>query len=526
MAHPKATIAALTAASFVLGIMVAKATPGPLLSADDIAYLSLARTLALEGSAPIGPQAPYGVLYPTLLAPGWAFGLDEASMLGYARILNALFGALLLPTLFALVRQVMRISFRTALVCAVIGSSLPALWLTATMAWTERLLAMVTALALLTLVRLWNAPSFGRALAVVASGVALLAAHPRTGPAAVVVIAGAWLLNSDAGHLRRLAAPTLGVIGLGLVHWVRRALASAAFGSVGTYDLTTLAERRGLNSVPEMVQLAGGTIAYLTLAGTGLVVLAVFALLRHRPFGLVALGVLVTTIAVAAWFLTGVARADAYLHGRYVEVLAPVLVTFGAAVVPRVHYRAGLATMVAGPVMAGLYAAWSGPGDTWMRPRAPVMMLGVEPAGAPFGSDIFEPGAAAAVSVVVGVAVFVGLRSRHSAKVPVVVVAIAAVAVLSGLETLNQLHEAAVIGRIEAADVDLEAVEELYVDSSRVHSELKLAMAWKVGLDRTTLERSARSTHLLLGSGDVPPQGAQLLLELSEGTLWRVEPDS
>ena len=74
-------------------------TPGPLLVSDDLAYLGMARTLAGQGAAPLADQPPYGVLYPVLLAPGWALGFDESSMLIWARIVNGLLGAALVPVL-------------------------------------------------------------------------------------------------------------------------------------------------------------------------------------------------------------------------------------------------------------------------------------------------------------------------------------------------------------------------------------------------------------------------------------------
>ncbi len=43
---------------FGVGVVIATATPGPLLTADDLAYLGMARTLAGDGAAPMAPQPP------------------------------------------------------------------------------------------------------------------------------------------------------------------------------------------------------------------------------------------------------------------------------------------------------------------------------------------------------------------------------------------------------------------------------------------------------------------------------------
>ena len=68
--------------------------------------------------------------------------------------------------------------------------------------------------------------------------------------------------------------------------------------------------------------------------------------------------------------------------------------------------------LVALPALAGVVAAWNGPGDTWAQSRSPVMMFGVEISGAPYGGTVFEPGAAASVAIVVGLAGWVLARTQ------------------------------------------------------------------------------------------------------------------
>ena len=81
---------------FVVGLVVATATPGPLLTADDLAYFGLSWTMAGEGAVPMPAQPPYGLLYPLLLMPGWWFGADDAGMLLWARTVS--YTHLTLPT--------------------------------------------------------------------------------------------------------------------------------------------------------------------------------------------------------------------------------------------------------------------------------------------------------------------------------------------------------------------------------------------------------------------------------------------
>ena len=183
--NERRTLAAVTAIHAAVGSWVAMSTPGPLLVSDDLAYLGMARTLAGQGAAPLAVQPPYGVLYPALLAPGWALGLNEPSMLIWARILNGLLGAALLPVLYLVIRRLTGASGRWSLVAAVVGASLPAHMSTASIVWTERLLPLLVALSVLCLIRFVDRPSLGRAIAVAGVSAALFAGHPRLGACAL-----------------------------------------------------------------------------------------------------------------------------------------------------------------------------------------------------------------------------------------------------------------------------------------------------------------------------------------------------
>ena len=114
---------------------------------------------------------------------------------------------------------------------------------------------------------------------------------------------------------------TVGLLGLAAVEGVRRITADAAFASSGTYDIADLAQRRGWDEIPEMVIRGTGTVGYLVLATAGLAVIGVVVLLRSPPVGPWVFLQAVAVVVVAGWFLTGVQRADAYLHGRYIEVI-------------------------------------------------------------------------------------------------------------------------------------------------------------------------------------------------------------
>lgn len=514
-------VGAVTALWFGVGVAVATATPGPLLFADDVAYLSMARTLAGEGSAALPPQPPYGFLYPILLAPGWLMGFDEGQMLTYARVVNAAAGALLVPVLYVIVRRVWSTERLPALLAAMAGASLPALWLTGTIVWTERLLALLVACTFLAVVRLVSRRTADRALQATVVAVALFATHPRMGPTAVVVIVTAALIT------RRAVPVRVGILGagfaaLGLTEWVRRAIADATFGSSGTYDAADLASRRGFGDVPDMAQHAVGATSYLILAGTGILLIGLVMTARKPIIGPALVGMLAATAAVAAWFLTGVPRADAWLHGRYVEVFAPLLVALGLVSLKRVAWRPAVALLVVAPIVAGIVGAWVGPGNNWNTPRSPVMMLGVEVSGAPFGANIFEPGAAASVSLLTGLALWWLWRIGKPVIASCVLAVVVAVGVASGLESLDQLYDGNISGRTAGAFDDPDAIGELFVDAQRVSPNLIAALAWEVGFDDTTKSISAATTHMLLPPDGVAPQGSTIVLEFDHGTVWAV----
>ena len=522
MGSPARLLGTCTFLVFAVGLVIATATPGPLLTADDLAYLGMARTLAGDGAAPMPPQAPYGVLYPALLAPGWLVGLSESSMLVFARVVNALAGAALVPVLYSLIRRVAVVSVKPALVAAVVGASLPALYLTATIAWSERLLALLAAAGVLGLVHLAERRTAEAALGCVVLGAAMFAAHPRLGPAGVVVIvSAAWMLLAHS-RKQALSVVIVGGLALWMVERARAALSEAAFASSGTYDTADLASRRGLDEVPAMMQTGLGAATYLVLAGTGLVVIGVVALARRRLIGWPTLAMLGAVLALAAWFLTGNPRADKWLHGRYIEVLAPVIVAVGFVHVRTATQRLKVVAFILLPAAGGVIAAWNGPGNNWTQPRSPIMMLGVDVGGAPFGGDIFEPGAAAVVAIVVGVGAWQLLDRGRILVAGAWLMAMSMLGVMSGLESLDQLYTGASMGMVEEGLGGVGPISEVFLDSETVAPNLTNAVAWFVGFDNTVLAATPATTHILILAEATPPVGSIEVASLESAILWEL----
>ena len=499
-------LVAVTSVHAALGFWIAVSTPGPLLAADDVAYLGLARTIAGDGAIPIPAQPPYGWLYPTLLSPGWLVGLDEGSMVTFARGVNAVLGAALVPLLYLFARRVLKAAPWSALFAAAIGASLPAAMLHSSIVWTETLLPVLVVGGLLLLHRFEARPGLGAGIPIVVAAGLQVAAHPRALATAVVLVIAMIVialrrgLYAEAGFLAALAGA-----GFVLVEVVRRATQDAAFGSSGTYDAGDLVDRRGLDDVGEMIIHGLGAVAYLLLATAVLAGVGCWILARSGVTGWVTLASLAATLAMAGWFLTGVERADSWLHGRYVEVIAGPLVVAGVIGL-REMSRRYITDAVAVTVAAGVLAAWAGPGNNWNRPRSPVMMLGVEPAGAPFGNDIFEAGSATSVAILVLLAAWAMARWREYAVLIPLGIAVT-IGALSGLETLDQLYETSIAG--ETRELLADDVDTIAIDIGHVGPATAVAVAWQAGLGNTVTDPSRTDvSHVLLAAGAPPPEGA------------------
>ncbi|MEO0493635.1 MAG: hypothetical protein AAF081_09480 [Actinomycetota bacterium] len=522
LTSPSLWMAASTTFVFVVGWIAATATPGPLLTADDLAYFGLAWTMSGEGAAPMPPQAPYGLLYPLTLVPGWLAGFDDGQMLGWARFVNALCGALTVPVLAAFLRRFDGVGPFPALAAATAGAMMPAFLLTGSIAWSERLLVLLVACAALVIAKAWDDATPATGALAILTAAAMFAAHPRLGPPALVLVVVVAVALRDLGWPRVVSVLGGGAAALWMVERIRAAVADAAFASDGTYDAADLASRRGLDLVPEMAQLGVGTLSYLVIAGTGIAVWGVVRLAERRPVGWSVLVLGLAVLAIASWFITGIPRADKWFHGRYIEVMAPVVLAVGLVHLQRLRWRMATVVLFVVPVLAGIYAAWNGPGDNWLRARSPVMMLGAEVSGAPYGSRVFEPGAAALVAIVVGLAVWGLARWRGTELAAAVLVVVSIWGAHSGDRALDNLFPGTAMGEVDAGLPTDEQIDELWVDTSTVSPNLTNALAWRVGFESTSLTFTADTTHLLIPSDAQPPDGAVLVAEFTQGTLWRL----
>lgn len=560
-----------TAVSALVIGWLASLVQGPLLVADDLAYIGLGRTLAGGGAVPLPAQPPYGLLYPLFLAPGALLGLDETMMHSWGRIVNAALGAAIIPVLYFLVRRITGASVGLALAASVIAAMLPAHVVGSSIVWSERLLALLFALAVLALLRYEQHPSKARALLLCLVAIALYMGHPRLGICALVfllAIPGLWLAKrkTPEGLLYRnnIVFSFLGLLGLGVAEGLRRLVARVAFGSTGTYDVGDLASRRGLDELPEMLTRGTGTFAYLILATAGTAIVGVYALVCSRPdstqakasaprqsvvgqsierkprfafsqagmwAGVAGLGVVV----VAGWFLTGPMRADVFLHGRYIEVLAPTLVALGIAALASMRKRVAVMIVAPAIVASGVWASLAGGANNWENPRSPVMMLGVEAAGAPFGNSVFQPIAVAGVGLAV-FALLCLLFSRPLLGLGVAVLVLG-IAIASTLTTLEALYETATLNDVEKSFAEIE-IERVAIDVRSLRPNLTGAVAYYVGFERASVDfdlselgepqpsadgnvgNQAEFTHLLRHFEAPAPTSARLEAVVRNANLW------
>lgn len=529
--HPLAVVVTLHA---LVGALVALRLPGPLLSADDVTHLALARTLAGAGPQPLPPQPPYGLLYPLLVAPAWALGLPGAAVLVWARLVSVAAGAATVVVAHRLARRIFGLDPIAAAVVAVVAGATPALVVTASITWSERLAGLTVALLVLVVAETtgWEVSTattrrvVARGVAVVAAAGAVAATHPRLVPvavAAVVVAAVTW-------RRRPVAAATLAGSALLVVagaEVVGRRVQEAALGTGGIYGVADLAASRRVEQVAAMAERGVGAVASATAATAGFALVGWLVAWREPRTRVIAVLAAVVT-AESGWFLVGIERADAWYHGRYLDVLAPVaLVAAGAALVRRDR----LVLMApAAALAAGLAGALVGPADLWNRPRSPVMMLGVEAAGAPFGSARFSPWSAAAVATAVAVAVVVTAPRRRLCAGVVLVAA--GLAVTSASVAVARLWDGAVGPRVaEAVDTVERTVssEGLVIDPAGLSPNVAMAAAWEQGLDRTRLVDAAgvpaqdtgRRDLVVLSTPDRVAPGAEVVAEVDGAVFWR-----
>ena len=354
-ARAAAAVAAVTAGHVALRLVVISNRPGPKVT-DEIGYLINARVLAGGPPGDLSCCTVYSGGYSLLLAPLAALWPDPEALYRGALLLGVVLTAAVCPVLYALARTAWSASHRDALAASAGGAAVPSLVIHTGLAWTEALLPLLIASWLLA-VSLAAAPERdprGRATALVVAGVLaawLFTTHTRTAPLVLVhlgilvwwatrrTMRGRDLLVGAATLATGLLAGHLLNAHLAAVNWPSRPDTDPFLANVAPNlaDLGALA-RVGVLATGSLWTLSTATGALAVVGALGMI-----AQLRPgsgRPARVVAASVLAGTMGLAmlAALVVGPVLTDPsyWVYGRYVEPIAPVLVTAGLLLLARI----------------------------------------------------------------------------------------------------------------------------------------------------------------------------------------------
>ena len=394
-------------AVLVVHLRTAVVAPGPVAVPDIPAYLGIAQWIGGDGLAPDGiPFQPgYGLLLAPLVAVAQVSQLATQGEVVHklALIVNSLAAtaAIALSARLALVVAAplgpdSQRRWRIAGAAALIAAVHPSLSSASRVAWPETLLALavlVVALAVAVATKVAGTAASRRAWA----GAGLMATLAVALHARMVVLVVAVVLTALLCRIGRRAWVSLGG---GLL--IGSAATALALSLTGTWPTARLSEAAQLDRGAEpmltvagqLLALGGGTVGLGLIglvAGVGTAIgLARVRRLEPLTVALVcsALGAF-GAVLLGGWTLTGSARADALLYGRYVDPWAVPLAV------------AALAWLTTRPATPRSTSATSDVG------AAPSSAAAAEPAAIPGGAAVLGATATAALlacALVIGAA--------------------------------------------------------------------------------------------------------------------------
>ena len=342
---------------------------GPIVVADEIGYLLNARVLTGGVEGYLTRASVYTGGYSLALIPAFLLGGGPEATYRLVLGTNAVLAAAVFPLLYLTLRRGFAMARTPSLICALAGALYAPLSGFATVALSENLLTPLLVAWLLLLVEFLRARALASAYVyAVAVGLAagwLYATHSRMLPIVAIQL-GLLVLLAARRHVR---------IGPALLGMSVTVISCAAAYALNAYlyrrnwpgkvldqrdrAIENLFSRDGL---AERVQFVAGECAYLFLATFGLAAVAVVVLIvvgsgpgsmsmRERLRATWRAGTrdgfdADHTRAVIAWVIllvltgllaiTGAAsgelsRPDYRIYGRYVEIIAPLLVAVGIA---------------------------------------------------------------------------------------------------------------------------------------------------------------------------------------------------
>jgi hypothetical protein len=351
---------------FLARLLLSLVRSGPVLVADEIGYLTNARVLAggVAGQLDMAPFYRGG--YSLLLWPFLKLSSDPELVYHLALVLNAALAASVFPLLYVLLTRFAGVAPRVAIWAAFAGALYPALTVLSQVTMSENALFPLVCVWLIAFGGLLEERE-GRARLAWAGGLgaataALWIVHNRMLTALVLTVAAViWL-----GLRRRLqplevvtvlAVVAVGVLGTHLLdNWLIDQNYGGRADSETSQRVGDLLGQHGLRTA--LANLAGQTW-YLLVSTFGLaavVFAGAIAPLRRSgraadplppviPLALVLTGLLLLISAAAFPERT---RPDMLVYGRYAEIVTPVLVAFGIAMLARAEVAPRLFRPLAG----------------------------------------------------------------------------------------------------------------------------------------------------------------------------------
>jgi Dolichyl-phosphate-mannose-protein mannosyltransferase len=161
------SLAGIVGASAIVQYAFARQARAPWIMVDELIYSDLARSIAAHGELLIRgrPSFGYGVVYPALISPAWAFSHSIPAAYAAAKVINVVVISLTAVPAYFLARRLT--SSRLALVAAALAVAVPSTLYAGTL-MTENAFYPLFVCFVLALLRCVEEPTRGRQLLVVA----------------------------------------------------------------------------------------------------------------------------------------------------------------------------------------------------------------------------------------------------------------------------------------------------------------------------------------------------------------------
>jgi Dolichyl-phosphate-mannose-protein mannosyltransferase len=323
-------LAALTAASALLRYALARRMVAPWIMVDELVYSELAKSFAATGHFAIrdAPSAPYGFVYPLLIAPAYRLFASVPAAYDAAKAINSVAMSLVTIPAYLLARRVLPVGL--SLAAAAFAVAVPSMAYTGTL-MTENAFYPVFVLFALALVRVLERPTRGRQLVLVALfGLAFVT---RTQAVALVPamltapLALAWVERGGRRALRPFV-PLYAVtaVAAALIAAIQLARGRSLTALLGAYEAAGR-QHYAPGAVAHWLVLHAGELDLYV----GVVPLAAFLVLAGTVRGLprAVRAFVVATAALSVWLVLEVAAAvpiPARVEERNMFYVAPLLV--------------------------------------------------------------------------------------------------------------------------------------------------------------------------------------------------------